>query len=92
MTKEQVIEWAKLAGMELPEPIQRDDTEHGVDYYTADQLAAAVLAARNAALEEAAKKCKYLEVALDNEGNPFHRPADATVCASAIREMKENTL
>lgn len=29
---------AKLAGMELPKPIQRDDTEHGVDYYTADQL------------------------------------------------------
>lgn len=29
---------AKLASAELPEPIQRDDTEHGVDYYTALQL------------------------------------------------------
>ena len=28
----------KLAGMELPEPINRDETEHGTDYYTADQL------------------------------------------------------
>lgn len=29
---------AKLASAELPEPLQRDHTEHGVDYYTAAQL------------------------------------------------------
>jgi hypothetical protein len=29
---------AKLGAMELPEPIQRDDTEHGVNYYTAAHL------------------------------------------------------
>lgn len=28
----------KLASAELPEPLQRDHTEHGVDYYTAAQL------------------------------------------------------
>ena len=29
---------AKLASAELPEPLQRDHTEHDVDYYTAAQL------------------------------------------------------
>ena len=29
---------AKLASAELPKPLQRDQTEHGVDYYTAAQL------------------------------------------------------
>ena len=45
--KDQRIAWgraieaailAKLASAELPEPLQRDHTEHGVDYYTAAQL------------------------------------------------------
>lgn len=77
MTKEQAIELAKLAVMELPKPIQRDDTEHGVDYYTADQLAAAVLAARDAALEEAA---------IEFDGETTQSGEDI---AAAIRNMKE---
>lgn len=50
-----------------------------VALHTDDQLAAAVLAARNQALEEAAKEC-------DEIGDSF---GDADECAAEIRNLKE---
>jgi len=71
--------------MKMPEPIQRDDTEHGKDYYTAEQMKQY----GRDLLEEAINECKRLEIAIDGGGNAYYRPADARQCVEAIRKLKE---
>lgn len=56
---------AKLEGAELPEPIQRDDTEHGVDYYTALQLQEAY--AQGAAAQLAANPIGFCGLSIDGK-------------------------
>ena len=58
---------ANLASAELPEPLQRDQTEHGVDYYTAAQLheAHAQGFAAHIAIEALQKEVSTLDVLLE---------------------------
>lgn len=39
------------------------------------------------AIEEVAKACQKLEVAIDGGGNTYYRPADARQCVAAIRAL-----
>lgn len=69
--------------VEIPESINRDDTEHGVNYFTADQLRD--YGDRRAAAErnEATRKCDSRSLSLHNDGN--HVAAnEAHKCGSAI--------
>lgn len=42
---------------------------------------------RKQALEDAAKVCQKLELAIDGGGNHYYRPADARQCVNAIKEL-----
>ena len=73
----------------LPSPIIRDDTEHGVGYFTADQMRAYAAAARAQALDDAAKACtgEMLHDPQDTEGDIAYMHAVCD-CISAIRAMQ----
>jgi len=78
MTKD-VIAMAREAGFAM---------ENSAAIQAAERFATLV---RNAALEEAAQKCKQLEIAIDGGGNAYYRPADARQCVAAIESLKEPT-
>jgi len=84
-----VIELAKQAG--ASRYTNRHYPDRPTHTFTVEQLELYTKLVRNAALEEAAQKCKQLEVAIDGGGNTYYRPADARQCVSAIESLKEPT-
>ena len=66
-----------------------DEEEEPIELVSKDDALAAIKAARGKALEEAAKVCDGLTIALDNSGASYHRPATADRCATAIRRLGE---
>ena len=77
-----------MTKLTMPEPVQRDDTEHGINYYTAEAL--------RDVLEQAAKFCEDNTVWVGGGARGFmesyrndggiHQGMDY---AGAIRAMKE---
>lgn len=86
-TKEQVIAWSEQADDYADKKLQCEGEYHPDWHEVRDAYFATLI--RNAALEDAAQKCKKLEVAIDGGGNAYYRPADARQCVAAIESLKE---
>jgi len=89
-TKEQVIELAKQAGLPFNKYclIGCDTCECDMD----DELERFATLVRNAALEDAAQKCKEVSSSDENKDSwTITRFMAMRKCADAIRNMKDNT-